>query len=63
MKTLILQFQKTYAPGVAVTMVLQAQEIAIGGIDVDPDQHRLPALKDFVVGADADAGKVLPAVV
>src|SRR5439155_967217 len=36
--------------------------IAVGGSDVDADQHRLVRLEDLVVGADADAGQVVPLV-
>ena len=62
-EALVLQFQQAEAPGVAVAMFLQAQQVAVGGIDVGPDQHRPPALEDLVVGADADAGQVLLPVV
>jgi hypothetical protein len=32
-------------------MLLQAQQVAVGGIDAGPNQHGPPALKNLVVGA------------
>jgi hypothetical protein len=53
---LVLQFQQAKAPGVGIAVLLQTQQVAIGGIDVGPHQHRPPTLEYLVVGADADGG-------
>ena len=41
-------------------MFFLAEQITVGGIRVRADQHGPAALKDLVVRADADWGKVLP---
>jgi len=63
MEASILKFQQADAPRLGVAMLFQVQQIAIGGPHVGPDQHGLPALENLVVGADADARKVLLTVV
>jgi hypothetical protein len=59
LEALVLQLQQPDAPGVGVAVIFDAQQVAVVGIGVDPDQHRPAALKDLVVGADADAAEVL----
>jgi hypothetical protein len=54
-KTPVLQFEQTDRPGFGVAVLLHAQQVAIGRGDVGPDEYRLAALKDFVVGTDADS--------
>ena len=54
LKAPILKFQQAKPPRVAVALVLQAQQIAVGGSDVGPNQHRPPTLKNLVVCADAN---------
>ena len=49
-----MQLQQADAPGVAVAVLFLAQQVAVGGGDIDADQHRLAGLEDLVVGADAD---------
>lgn len=53
----VAQFQQPYAPGDAVAVLFQTQEIAIGRSHIDADQDGLAALLDFIMGADADLGK------
>ncbi len=43
-------------------MVFEAQQVAVGGIGVDPDQYRLAALEYLVMRANADAQEVLSLV-
>src|SRR5262249_21357552 len=54
-----LQLQQAHAPGDGITLFFQTQQIAIGGIDIDADQHGSAGLEDLIVGTDADAGQVV----
>ena len=54
-----LQLQQADAPGDGVALLLQAQQVAERGADIDADQHRLVRLEDLVVGADADGRQVV----
>ena len=62
MKALVDQFQQPHAPGISVPVVFEAQEVAVGGIGIDPDEDRVSGLEDLVVSADTDAGKILAGV-
>ena len=53
----VAQLQQAHAPGVGVAVLFQAEQVAVGGSDVDADQDGLAGLEDLVVGADADGGR------
>jgi hypothetical protein len=57
------QFQQADAPGGAAPVRCRAEQVAVGGGDIDADQHRLARLEDFIVGADADRRQVVLPVV
>ena len=63
MEASVLEFQQTKPPCVAVTLLLQAQKVAVGGINVGPHQHGLPVLKNLVVGANANRSQRLLMIV
>ena len=52
MESVLLEFQEAECPRVAVTLILQAQQVAESGIDVGPHQHWPPTLENLVMGAD-----------
>jgi hypothetical protein len=52
------QFQEPHAPGIAVAMRLEAEEVAISRAGIDPNQDGIAGLKDLVVSTDFDAGQV-----
>src|SRR6185503_5644166 len=56
-------FQKAHAPGVAVTVLLLAEQEAERGVGVAADQDRAAGLEDLVQGGDADGTEVLAVVV
>src|SRR5207245_1377941 len=56
------QLEEAYPPGVGVAMLFLAQQVAVGGLDVDADEDGASGLEDLVIGADADAGQVLAKV-
>jgi hypothetical protein len=58
-QALLLQLQQAEAPGVGIAMRFRAQQVAVGGSDIDADQHRLARLEDLVVGTDSDPRQVL----
>ena len=62
-ETAVAQFQQAHAPGYGIAVFLLAQQITIGGEDVGTHQNGSSALEDFVMGADADVGQILPGVV
>ena len=63
MEASLLKFQEAERPRIAVTLILQAQQVAERGIDIGPHQHRPATLENFVMGADSYAGQVLLTVV
>ncbi len=63
METTVGQLQQTDAPGVSIAVFLQAEEVAVGRVDICSDEDRPFALEDFIMGPDADTGEVLLVVV
>ena len=63
MKALVLEFQQSGTPRVAIAMFFQTEQIAVGGLDIGSHKHRPPTLENLIVGADADGGQVLLMIV
>jgi hypothetical protein len=51
--------QQVLLPGGGIAMFLLRQQVAIAGMGADPDQDRLAALVDFIMGTDGHGGQRL----
>ena len=58
-EALIDQLQQAHAPGFSVAVVLPTEQVAIGRCGANPHEHWIASLEDFIVGANANAAKMV----
>jgi hypothetical protein len=61
-ETPVDQFEEAHPPGIRVAVFFLAEQVAVGGLGVDPDEDRATGLEDLIIGTDADSGQVLAIV-
>ena len=57
-----MQFEQAYPPGRGVATVFDTEQVAVGGQEIDANEHGLSRLEDLIVATDPDAAQILSVV-